>query len=176
MHKTLIIEAAANTADTLNWLQLVSAVIVGVAAIAVPAYFAARDRNAKRMEAKRRARSFALAHFHELEMLRDYLMMNAVRNAPGEAVSDHSAIDAALTGARECKIPLIDLHLLDEGSEPIQQAFAAIARAQSYQLRRTSLGQQGNDIDAMDTMQSQRLRDAYDLLRKGIDQMEALLK
>ncbi|MBH1591418.1 hypothetical protein I5U77_02995 [Stenotrophomonas maltophilia] len=177
MHKTLIIEAAASNADTLNWLQLASAVIVGVAAIAVPAYFAARDRRTKRTEARRRARSFALAHFHELELLRDYLSANVAKNPTGQPVKDHSAIAEALRGASDCKIPLIDLHLLDESAEPVQLAFAAIARAQSYQLRRASFAQKwGGDVEAQDMAQAQWLRDAHEALRKGIEQMELLLR
>ncbi len=176
MHKTLIIEAASKTADTLSWLQLASAVIVGIAAIAVPAYFAMRDRATKNTDARRRARSFALAHFHELEMLRDYLSMNTTWNPAGQPVADHSMIEAGLRGARECKVPLIDLHLLEGGADDVQMAFAAIAKAQSYQLRRATLAQQGNDIGALDMLQSQWLREAYESLNKGLGRMEELLK
>ncbi|QBL40500.1 hypothetical protein MG068_08260 [Stenotrophomonas sp. ASS1] len=175
MDRTIIIETAAAAGDTLAWLQLASAVLVGIVAIYVPARFAARDRALKRQEAIRRAKSFALQYFHDLELLRDYLQKTAEVNNSMVGAVDLSAIAEALTGARDCKVPMAELHLLDGVADPIQTAFGLIKRAESYQLRRGALAQRGEDIKELDDRQAQWLETAYQKLCSGTLTMRALL-
>ncbi|QHB72040.1 hypothetical protein [Stenotrophomonas sp. 364] len=176
MNRTIIIEAAAKAADGLDTIQLISTIVIGVAAIGVPAAFAVMDRRSKAADVKLRARSFALAWYDEVTHLRDYLAKNVRENPKGLQVQSHAAIQEALLGAKESRIPVADLYLLGEAAEPLQRAFSLIRMAQFYDLRRATFAQQGKNIDELDSAQSQQLAFASDEIGRALEKIHALLK
>ncbi len=175
MNRTIIIEAA-QAADGLAQAQLWSTIAIGLIAVGVPAAFALLDRRSKANEARLRARSFALAWYDEVTHLRDYLAKNARENPKGEFVKSHEAIAEALTGAKQCKLPVADLYLLGNAGEPLQRAFALIRMAEFYNLRRATYAQQGKNIEEQDSAQSQQLAFAYDEIGRGLSKIHDLLR
>ncbi len=175
MDKAVAVEAAKQAADSLAQAQLWSSVIIGVVAIGVPAAFAVLDRLAKRSDSRLRARSFALTHMNELELILESLNNHVSKNPRGESVTDHSALNAALIAFRDARLPVSDLYLLDTAAKPVQQAFAEARRALSYWFRRQSLATAGEDIVLRDAEQSGWMHDAHTHLTDGMERIRSLL-
>lgn len=176
MDKTIIIGAAAKATAGLDSLQLISTVVIGIAAVGVPAAFAWMDRRSKADDVKRRARSFALAHYGDFLLLRDHLLPNTNQNVAGQPVTSHAAIQSALLGPRNTTVPVADLYLLGEAAAPVQRAFALIRKAEAYSLRRDMYAQQMRDIVQLDMEQAAALRKAHEELVEGMRLIDQLLK
>lgn len=174
MDKNAVIETAQRAADSVAQLQLWSSIIIGLVAIGVPAAFAYMDRRAKRIDARLRARSFALSHISELENIFDSLKVHVAANPRGKPVVDQSAMASGMIAFRDTKLPVADLYLLDTAAAGVQAAVASAQKAISYWNRRPTLASQGKNIMLMDIQQSNWMRDAHEELEVGIQKIHDL--